>query len=135
MTVVPVCAGLVDDKIVHKRFARRYRTLGNGNRTVHVGGVLLEQAMEVQRRGDVEPVDQVELDTVAPVDFQSGQWPRSVERDDLALEDAVWVCSGPLGLEVELVGLCGGLARREGEQGQKQQEVHNKGRFKVKKMF
>ena len=118
MAVVPVRAVLVDREVVGKRLPWKDGTLGDHRRAVHVVRTILVQAMPVDRGVLVaQSIVHVHDQTVPFVNLDDGQRPLSIDANDLAIVQSIWVCSGPCHVPVVSDGF--GLAALEGQQGSK----------------
>jgi hypothetical protein len=96
------------------------RALGNADGAVHVGGAILENAMEVDAGALVaETVVDVDNHLVALGRVESGNGPLAVDADDGAVLAAIGVAVHPR--HVEVIGDDGGVdsgEQREGREGE-----------------
>ena len=118
MAVVPVRAVLVHGEVVGKRLPWEDGTLGGHRRAVHVVRAVLVQAMPVDRGVLVaQSIVHVHDQTISLLNLDNRQRPLSIDANDLAIVQAIWVRSGPCHVPVVSDGF--GLAALEGQQGSK----------------
>lgn len=113
--MVPVSTNLVrHGKVVDKVVAWSDWTLGDKFRTVHLGGTVLEQTVEMERGVLVtQTVDQLQNDSVTSLDFEGGQGPRAIEPNDGSFHNPIGVSRGPGGIEVPVVVLSTNQGQKE----------------------